>query len=264
MAAEGVFYLTTPIYYVDDVPHLGHAYTTVAGDFVCRFRRMQGRAVHFLTGTDEHGQKVARSAEANGVPPKAWADQMVPRWKDVWKVLDISYDDFIRTTDERHESAVQTFVQELYDRDDIYLGTYRGLYCVGCEEFKLPDDLVDGKCPLHGTEPDQIEEDNYFFRLSRYRERLIELYETNPRFIMPESRRKEIVGKVKQGLDDLSMSRVSFDWGIPIPWDEKHVIYVWVDALQNYITAVGYGDDRATFDRVWPADVHLVGKDILW
>ncbi|MFN2525738.1 MAG: methionine--tRNA ligase [Actinomycetota bacterium] len=264
MTSEGVFYLTTPIYYVDDVPHLGHAYTTIAADFLARFRRMQGREVYFLTGTDEHGQKVARSAEAQGVAPKAWADQIVPRWKEVWAALDISYDDFIRTTDQRHESAVQTFVQQLYDRDEIYLGTYRGLYCVGCEEFKLPDDLVDGKCPLHGTEPEQIEEDNYFFRLSRYRERLIELYETNPRFVMPETRRREILGKVRTGLDDLSMSRVSFDWGIPIPWDEKHVIYVWVDALQNYITAVGFGNDRSTFERIWPADVHLVGKDILW
>jgi methionyl-tRNA synthetase len=220
--------------------------------------------VHFLTGTDEHGQKVLRSAEAKGLAPKEWTDQIVPRWTEVWKALDISNDDFIRTTDERHEKPVQAFVQDLYDRDEIYLGAYEGLYCVGCEEFKNPDELVDGKCPLHGTEPEVVEEDNYFFRLSKYAEPLIERYESNERAIMPEARRNEILGKLRQGLDDLSISRVSFDWGVPIPWDPKHVIYVWVDALQNYTTAVGYGRDQAMFDRIWPANVHMVGKDILW
>ncbi len=262
--SDEVFYLTTPIYYVNDVPHLGHAYSTVAADFVCRFRRMQGREVHFLTGTDEHGQNVARTAEAHGLSPKEWTDRIVPRWKEVWQALDISNDDFIRTTEERHERPVQQFVQELYDRDQVYLGTYEGLYCVRCEAFKLPDELVDGKCPLHGIEPEVVKEDNYFFRLSRYQDRLVELYETDARFIMPETRRNEILGKVKQGLEDLSISRVSFDWGIPIPWDPQHVIYVWVDALQNYITAVGYGTDDEKFKRTWPADVHLIGKDILW
>ncbi|MEA2447111.1 MAG: methionyl-tRNA synthetase, partial [Actinomycetota bacterium] len=194
--SEQVFYLTTPIYYVNDVPHLGHAYTTVAADVVCRFRRLQGRRVHFLTGTDEHGQKVLRTAEAKGISPTEWTDQIVPRWKEVWAALDISYDDFIRTTEERHEGPVQDFVQALYDKDEIYLGTYKGLYCVGCEEFKTEDDLVDGKCPLHGTEPDVVEEDNYFFRLSKYADRLIELWETQPESVLPEARRNEVLGKV--------------------------------------------------------------------
>ena len=258
------FYLTTPIFYINDVPHLGHAYTTVNSDFVCRFRRMQGRDVHFLTGTDEHGEKILRTAEAKGLDPRTWADQIVPRWTEVWDALDISNDDFIRTTEPRHEGPVQAFVQALYDKDEIYLGTYEGLYCVGCEAFKLPDELVDGKCPLHGTEPDVVKEDNYFFRLSKYADRLIEWYENDERSVMPESRRNEVLGKVRGGLEDLSISRISFDWGIPVPWDDKHVIYVWVDALQNYVTAIGYASDEETFERIWPADVHLIGKDILW
>jgi methionyl-tRNA synthetase len=262
--SEQVFYLTTPIYYINDVPHLGHAYTTVAADFVCRFRRLQGRPVHFLTGTDEHGQKVLQAAEARGLAPREWADEVVPRWTDVWKALDISYDDFIRTTESRHEQPVQRFVQALYDRGDVYLGTYEGLYCVGCEEFKVPDQLVDGKCPLHGIEPDLVREENYFFALSKYRDALIEQFENDPRSIRPETRRNEILGKLRQGLDDLSMSRVSFDWGVPIPWDPKHVIYVWIDALLNYITAVGYASDEERYARLWPASVHLMGKDILW
>lgn len=263
--SDSVFYLTTPIYYVNDVPHLGHAYTTVAADFICRFRRMQGREVHFLTGTDEHGQKILRTAEEKGLSPTEWTDQIVPRWHEVWKSLDISHDDFIRTTEPRHEGPVQEFVQALYDKGEIYKGTYEGLYCVGCEAFKQPDELVDGQCPLHPTRTiETVEEENYFFKLSKYQDRLIELYENDPRFVMPEGRRNEVLGKVRLGLDDLSISRVSFDWGIPLPWDSKHVIYVWVDALQNYITAVGYGENKDRFDKVWPADVHLVGKDILW
>lgn len=258
------FYLTTPIYYINDIPHLGHAYTNVAADFIARWRRMQGRSVHFLTGTDEHGEKVARAAEARGLAPKQWADQVVPRWREVWEVLDISNDDFIRTTEARHEGPVQAFVQALYDKGEVYLGTYEGLYCVGCEAFKQPDELVDGKCPQHGVEPEVVKEDNYFFRLSRYADRLVELYESDDRFVMPEARRNEVLGKVRQGLEDLSMSRVSFEWGIPIPWDTKHVIYVWIDALQNYITAAGFGSDTERFESLWPADVHFIGKDILW
>ncbi len=263
--SDDVFYLTTPIYYVNDVPHLGHAYTTVAADVICRFRRLQGRRVHFLTGTDEHGQKVLQTAQAKGLSPKEWTDEIVPRWTEVWKALDISNDDFIRTTEARHEEPVAKFVQELHDRDDVYLGTYSGLYCIGCEQFKVPDDLVDGRCPLHpNRDIEHVEEDNYFFRLSKYRERLIDRYESDPRALMPEGRRNEILGKLRQGLEDLSISRVSFDWGVPVPWNPKHVIYVWIDALQNYITAVGYGNDEAMFKRIWPADVHLIGKDILW
>ncbi|HET7483720.1 MAG TPA: methionine--tRNA ligase [Actinomycetota bacterium] len=262
--SDAVFYLTTPIYYVNDLPHLGHAYTTIASDLICRFHRLEGRAVHFLTGTDEHGEKLLRTAESKGLAPKEWTDQIVPRWTEVWKALDITNDDFIRTTEERHEGPVQKFVQALYDKDEIYLGTYKGLYCVGCEAFYTPDELVDGKCPLHATVPEEIEEENYFFRLSKYAQPLIERYESDERAIMPETRRNEILGKLRQGLDDLSISRVSFDWGIPIPWDPRHVIYVWIDALQNYTTAVGYGTDEAMFERIWPADVHMVGKDILW
>jgi methionyl-tRNA synthetase len=259
-----IFYLTTPIYYINDIPHLGHAYTTVAADFIARWRRMEGREVHFLTGTDEHGEKVARAAEGRGLDPKTWADEVVPRWREVWDALDISNDDFIRTTEARHEKPVQQFVQALYDKGEIYLGSYEGLYCVGCEQFKQPDELVDGKCPLHGTEPEVVKEDNYFFRLSNYADRLVEAYESDDRFVMPEARRNEVLGKVKQGLEDLSISRVSFEWGIPIPWDEKHVIYVWIDALQNYITAAGFGSDEERFSKLWPADIHFVGKDILW
>ena len=262
--SDEVFYLTTPIYYPNDDPHLGHAYTTVAADFISRFRRLQGRQVHFLTGTDEHGLKLARAAEEHGMSPKQWVDHILPKWTDVWAALNISYDDFIRTTEERHETAVQKFVQALYDRDEIYLGTYEGLYCVACEAFYTPEELVDGKCPVHKTEPERVKEENYFFRLSRYAEPLLDLWEREPWRVQPEARRNEVIGKVRQGLDDLSMSRVSFEWGIPVPWDQKHVIYVWIDALQNYITAVGYGNDENRFKRYWPADVHLIGKDILW
>ena len=262
--SDEVFYVTTPIYYPNADPHIGSAYTTVAGDFICRFRRQQGRVVHYLTGTDEHGQKILQTAEAAGMKPLDFLDAIVPKYKEAWAALDIRYDDFIRTTEERHEKAVAVFVQDLYDRGEIYLGTYEGLYCVGCEEFKMPDELVDGKCPLHDRVPDVVNEENYFFRLSKYQDALIERYENDPRFVMPETRRNEVLGKVRQGLDDLSISRVSFDWGVPIPWDPKHVIYVWIDALQNYITAIGYGWDDPNFRKVWPADVHLVGKDILW
>jgi methionyl-tRNA synthetase len=259
------FYITTPIYYINDVPHLGHAYTEVAADFLARFHRLLGGKVTFLTGTDEHGQKIAQAAEAKGMSPKEWADEIVPRWHEVWKALDISYDDFIRTTEARHESPVQKFVQELYDRGEIYLGAYEGLYCVGCEAFKTPEELVDGRCPLHPSRDiETIAEENYFFRLGKYADRLLALWESDDRSVLPEVRRNEVISKVKGGLDDLSISRVSFDWGIPIPWDDKHVIYVWVDALLNYITAAGYGSDEDRFARVWPADVHLVGKDILW
>jgi len=262
--SDEVYYVTTPIYYPNADPHIGSAYTTVAGDFLCRFRRLEGRAVHYLTGTDEHGQKILQTAEAAGMKPLDFLDSIVPKYKEAWAHLEIHYDDFIRTTEERHEKAVAAFVQDLHDRGEIYLGTYEGLYCVGCEAFKLPDELVDGKCPLHDRVPDVVKEDNYFFRLSKFQERLIELYESEPKRLRPEARRNEILGKLRVGLDDLSISRVSFDWGVPIPWDPKHVIYVWVDALQNYITAIGYGWDDPNFRRVWPADVHLVGKDILW
>ncbi len=260
---KDTFYITTPIYYVNDVPHIGHAYTTVACDVIARYRRLRGEKVFFLTGTDEHGQKVARAAEEKGLDPRTWTDQVLPRWKEVWERLDISYDDFIRTTEVRHIRPVQEFVQRLYDRGEIYLGTYEGPYCVFCEEFKIEAELIDGNCPIHGRPVERISEDNYFFQLSRFQDDLLRLYQERPELVAPEQRRNEVTAFVKGGLQDLSISRTSFDWGIPIPWDPKHVMYVWVDALQNYITAAGFGSDPERFQATWPADVHMVGKDIL-
>jgi methionyl-tRNA synthetase len=260
---EHTFYITTPIYYVNDVPHIGHAYTTVAADFIARYQRLTGRPVFFLTGTDEHGQKVARAAEERGIDPQRWSDEMVPRWIDVWKRLDISYDDFIRTTEGRHVEPVKRLFQQLYDQGDVYLGHYEGLYCVACETFYRESELKDGLCPIHERPLEIVREDNYFFRLSAYADRLLELYERQPEFVQPEARRNEVVSFVETGLDDISVSRTSFTWGIPLPWDPKHVMYVWVDALQNYITAAGYGSDDRRFNETWPADYQLIGKDIL-
>jgi methionyl-tRNA synthetase len=262
--AKDTFYITSPIYYVNDVPHIGHAYTTVACDVIARYHRLRGEQVFFLTGTDEHGEKVARTAEEKGLTPKEWTDEIVPRWKEVWDRLLISNDDFIRTTEERHERPVQEFVQLLYDRGEVYPGTYRGPYCVSCEEFKVESELLDGSlCPIHGRPVEWLEEENYFFRLSKYQDALLRLYEEHPEFVQPTERRNEVVSFVKGGLQDVSLSRVSFEWGIPVPWDPKQVIYVWIDALQNYITAAGFGHDHARFERIWPADVHMVGKDII-
>jgi methionyl-tRNA synthetase len=260
---DGVFYITTPIYYVNDVPHIGHAYTTIAADVLARWRRAHGREVFFLTGTDEHGQKIARAAAEGGVDPQAWTDRIVERWKQLWDELDIAYDDFIRTTEKRHVVPVQHLIQKLYDQGDVYLGAYEGRYCVSCEQFYTDAELVDGNCPIHGRPVENVVEENYFFRISRYADRLLELYRERPGFVRPESRLREVVSFVEQGLEDISISRSSFDWGVPIPWDPKHVIYVWVDALQNYITAAGYDTDLQRFERIWPADVHFVGKDIL-
>ena len=260
---KDTFYITTPIYYVNDVPHIGHAYTTVSADFVARYHRLAGERVHFLTGTDEHGEKVALAAEARGIAPQAWADEVVPRWKEVWARLEISYDDFIRTTEPRHVLPVQKLAQQLYDQGDVYLGEYEGPYCVACETYYQPSEIVDGLCPIHERPVVMLKEHNYFFRLSAYADRLLDLYETQPDFVAPESRRNEVTSLVRGGLQDLSMSRTSFSWGIPIPWDPDHVMYVWVDALQNYITAVGYASDDETFARIWPADYHMIGKDIL-
>jgi methionyl-tRNA synthetase len=270
------FYLSTPIYYVNDVPHIGHAYTTVAGDVLTRWHRQRGEAAWFLTGTDEHGEKVLRTAQANGVSPQEWADRLVEEsWRPVWKSLDIANDDFIRTTEPRHLQRVQTFISRLHDLGDVYEGSYEGPYCVDCEEFKVPGELLDGEgelagallCPIHHRPVEMLAEQNYFFRMSAFADRLLAHYEAHPEFVQPESARNEVVSFVRQGLQDLSISRSTFDWGIPIPWDSKHVLYVWVDALLNYITAIGYGSDDpadvAKFEAVWPADVHLVGKDIL-
>ncbi|MFF4562438.1 methionine--tRNA ligase [Streptomyces sp. NPDC001435] len=266
------YYVTTPIYYVNDAPHLGHAYTTVAADVLARWHRGRGERVWFLTGTDEHGQKVLRTAEANGTTPGAWADRLVTEsWQPLWEHLEIANDDFIRTTQKRHTDRVQEFVQDLYDKGEIYKGGYEGPYCVGCEEYKLPGELIDGEgefagrklCPIHRKPVEILSEENYFFRLSEYGDRLLAHYAANPGFIQPESARNEVVNFVRGGLQDLSISRSTFDWGVPVPWDDKHVIYVWVDALLNYATAVGYNENREKFESTFPADVHLVGKDIL-
>jgi methionyl-tRNA synthetase len=262
---KDTFYVTTPIYYPNDVPHLGHAYTTVATDFVARYHRLRGEEVFFLTGTDEHGKKVPQAARDQGMEPQAFVDQMEPRWREVWERLDISNDDYIRTTEPRHERAVSTLLQAVYDngRDDIYLGTYEGLYCVSCEAYYTEDELVDGMCPIHGRPVEAMSEENYFFRLSAYQERLLQHYEAHPEAVEPESRRNEVLSLIRGGLRDFSISRTSFAWGVPLPWDPKHVCYVWFDALTNYITAAGYADDPDRFERTWPADVHFIGKDIL-
>ena len=262
---KDTFYVTTPIYYPNDVPHIGHAYTTVATDVVARYHRLRGEDVFFLTGTDEHGKKVPQAARDQGMEPQAFVDQMEPRWREVWERLDIVYDDYIRTTEPRHEEAVTKLLQAVYEngRDDIYLGTYEGLYCVSCEAYYTEDELVEGMCPIHGKPVEAMSEENYFFRLSAYQDRLLEHYERSPEAVEPDSRRNEVLSLIKGGLRDFSISRTSFAWGVPVPWDPKHVTYVWFDALTNYITAAGYGADPERFERTWPADIHFIGKDIL-
>ncbi len=271
MSDGSSFYITTPIFYVNDVPHIGHAYTEVAVDVLARWHRQRGDDTWLLTGTDEHGQKILRTATANGVSPKEWADRLVETaWKPLLETVNIHNDDFIRTTDERHERNAQKFLQQLYDAGHIYTGEYEGYYCVGCEEYKQTTDLVDGTgeyagqpvCAIHSKPVELLHEKNYFFRMSAFADELLALYEANPEFIQPESARNEVISFVKSGLSDLSISRSSFDWGIKVPWDDTHVVYVWFDALLNYITAIGYGEDEATFNRHWPA-THVVGKDIL-
>jgi methionyl-tRNA synthetase len=257
------FYATTPIYYVNDVPHIGHAYTTVIADAVCRWHRLLGDDVFFLTGTDEHGLKIQRAAEARGLAPKEMADLTSERFKEAWRLLDIAYDDFIRTTEPRHHRAVQQLLQAVYDRGDIELGTYEGLYCVSCEAYYVEADLVDGMCPIHSTPVEPVKEENYFFKLSRYQEPLLDWYDAHPDFVQPEGKRNEALGLIRGGLQDFSISRTSITWGVPIPWDESHVTYVWYDALINYATAVGYGTDPDRFDAWWPAVNHIIGKDIL-
>jgi methionyl-tRNA synthetase len=248
---------------VNDVPNIGHAYTTVAGDVLTRWRRLWGDDVFFLTGTDEHGLKVQRSAEANGLTPIEHADRTSARFREVWELLGISNDDFIRTTEPRHHRAVQAFLQNVYDNGHIYKGTYEGLYCVACEAYYTESDLVDGNCPIHGRPVEFLKEDNYFFRLSAFADRLLEWYEQDPDGIQPDGKRNEAAGIVKQGLEDVSISRTSIQWGVPVPWDRGHVFYVWYDALINYATAVGYGEDPARFAAWWPATTHLLAKDIL-
>ena len=258
------FYITTPIYYPSDKLHIGHSYTTVACDALARYKRKQGYDVMFLTGTDEHGQKIQDKAAAKGVTPKQYVDEIVATVKDLWKTMDVSYDRFIRTTDEYHVKSVQKIFTDLYNKGDIYKSVYKGMYCKPCESFWTEAQLKDGKCPDCGGEVYEAEEEAYFFRTSRYADRLLQYYEDHPDFIQPATRKNEMISFIKQGLQDTCVSRTSVSWGIPVPFDPKHTIYVWIDALSNYITALGYGNDTYhDYDKYWPADVHMVGKEIL-
>ena len=259
------FYITTPIYYPSDKLHIGHSYCTVAADAIARYKRLQGYDVMFLTGTDEHGQKIERIAKSQGVTPKQYVDKVVSGIKDLWKEMDISYDKFIRTTDDYHVKAVQKIFRALYDNGDIYKSHYEGWYCTPCETFFTEHQLVDGKCPDCGRPVEKVKEEAYFFRLSKYQDALIDYIESHPGFISPQSRQTEMIANfLKPGLEDLCVSRTSFTWGIPVEFDPGHIVYVWVDALSNYITALGYGsDDDSLYQKYWPADLHLVGKEIV-
>ena len=261
--SKGKYYITTPIYYPSSNLHIGHTYCTVMADAMARFKRLAGYDVRFLTGTDEHGQKIQDIAKEKGVTPQEYVDEIVAGIKDLWKTMEISYDDFIRTTEPRHVKRVQQIFMQLYEKGDIYKGEYEGMYCTPCESFWTESQLVDGKCPDCGRPVQKAKEEAYFFRLSKYQDRLLEMFETNPEFLQPDSRRNEMIAFVKQGLEDLCISRSTFDWGIPVPIDDKHVIYVWLDALTNYITALGYPDDPELYEKYWPVDVHLVGKEIV-
>jgi methionyl-tRNA synthetase len=256
------FYLTTAIDYVNNRPHLGTAYEKVAADVIARYKRLAGFDVRFVMGNDEHSQNVFRRAREQGLDPLAYCDRMEQEFRTVWSRLNLSFDDFIRTTEPRHKKAVETLVQRSREAGDIYDGVYEGWYCVSCEAFKQEKDLIDGLCPIHRTKPDWIKERNYFFRLSAYRDRLLAHYAAHPEFVEPESRRNEMLRLLEAGLEDISVSRAGQAWGIPLPFDPTSVVYVWYDALINYAAAVGYGTDPALFDRWWPADLHLVGKDI--
>ncbi|MBC9227560.1 methionine--tRNA ligase [Aeromicrobium sp. 636] len=269
---EPRFYATTPIYYVNDAPHIGHGYTTTIGDVLTRWHRQRGERVWFLTGVDEHGQKVLRKAEANGVSPQEWVDRLVENeWLPMLQTIDAANDDFIRTTEQRHEKGAQAFWQALHDRGEVYRGEFSGWYSVGSEEFVADEYVADGEgedegfkiSTLDGSRLEHVTEENYFFPLSKYADKLLELYEARPDFVQPESARNEVLAFVRGGLKDLSISRSTFDWGIPLPWDDSHVMYVWIEALLNYVTAAGYGVDDERFEDLWPANVHLVGKDIV-
>ncbi len=258
------YYITTPIYYPSGKAHLGHSYSTVAADVMARYKRLQGYDVMFLTGTDEHGQKIELSAAKEGVTPKEYVDKIVAEFRELWKLLEITNDKFIRTTDDYHEKAVQKIFKLLYDKGEIYKGKYKGWYCTPCESFFTDAQAVDKKCPDCGREVKWTEEEAYFFKLSKYADKLLKLYEDNPEFIQPEIRKNEMIKFIEQGLEDLCVSRTSFSWGIPVDFDKKHVVYVWLDALTNYITAMGYGsEDDSDYKKYWPADVHFVGKEIV-
>lgn len=257
------YYITTPIYYVNDSPHIGHAYTTVACDVIARFMRLDGYNVRFLTGTDEHGQKVEKAAEKAGKSPKDFVDEVSQNFRHLAEIMNFSHDDFIRTTEDRHIKAAQEIWRRLIEREEIYLGSYAGWYAVRDEAFYAESELVDGKAPT-GAEVEWVEEPSYFFKLSAWQDKLLKFYEENPDFIGPKSRRNEVISFVKGGLKDLSVSRTSFKWGVPVPGDDDHIMYVWLDALTNYITAIGFPDTESKdYKNFWPADVHMIGKDIL-
>lgn len=258
------YYITTPIYYVNAKPHLGHAYTTLAADVLARYHRLKGDEVFFLTGTDEHGAKVAQAAEEEGKQPQEFVDEIAELYKKAWENLDISHDKFIRTTDKEHQESVDIFMQQLKDKEAIYEGEYKGLYCTGCENFVTEKELDDqGNCPDHGKKPEQIKEKNYFFKFADYVERVKDLIERDEIQVLPVEKKNEVLGLVEQGLDDFSVSRQNVDWGLKLPFDKKQVIYVWIEALQNYISAIGYGKDEDNFKKWWPAKLHLIGKDII-
>ena len=259
------FYITTPIYYPSANFHIGHCYTTIIADAIARYKRLTGYDVFYLTGTDEHGLKIQKKAEEAGVTPQEYVDEIVGNAKDLWKSLNISYDKFIRTTDKEHVECVQKIFKKLYDQGNIYKGEYKGLYCTPCESFWTETQLVDGKCPDCGRDVNEVSEEAYFFRLSKYQDRLIKFYDEHPTFIEPESRKNEMLNNfIKPGLDDLCVSRTTFNWGVPVTFDDKHVVYVWIDALSNYISALGYlSDDDTLFKKYWPANLHIVGKEIV-
>lgn len=261
--SKNSFYITTPIYYPSDNLHIGHAYCTTIADTVARYHRAKGEDVFFLTGSDEHGLKIQRKAAEKGITPIQYVDAIVANFKKLWKMLNISNNDFIRTSEERHHKVVQAVLQKIYDQGDIYKKNYEGLYCVPCESYWLERQLVDGKCPDCGRPVEKMAEESYFFKLSKYQNRILEYIETHPDFIQPVSRRNEMINFIKQGLEDLCITRTTFDWGIPVPFDPKHVVYVWFDALLNYFTAIGYGTDEEKFKKFWPANIHLVGKEIV-
>jgi methionyl-tRNA synthetase len=262
-AEPGRFYVTTPIYYVNDAPHVGHAYSTVIADALARWHRLLGADVLFLTGTDEHGLKVQRAAEERGVTPLEWADQTSQRFREAWRLLDISNDDFIRTSEPRHHAAVTELLQRVHDNGFIRKDRYEGLYCVSCEAYYDPSELIDGNCPIHKRPVEHVTEENYFFELSKFTQPLLDHFAAHPDFVRPEGKRNEALGFIRGGLRDFSISRTSISWGIPLPWDPEHVTYVWFDALTNYLTAVGFGADPERFDAWWPHANHVIGKDIL-
>lgn len=264
MKNKNKFYVTTPIYYPSAEPHIGTAYTTIAGDILSRWNKLLGKEVFFLAGTDEHGKKMEETAEKAGKSPKAFADHLTLKFKESWKLLNIDYTKFIRTTDKDHELVVQEILSELHKKGDIYQGYYEGYYCTACESYYTEKDLKDGCCPIHEVKIEKLKEESYFFKLAKYQKKLLQFYKDNPNFISPENKKKEIINRVKEGLQDLSISRSSFSWGIPLPFDKKHVTWVWLDALPNYLTGIGYLENSKQFKKFWPADIHLVGKDILW